>query len=160
MSGLIYFRVIIISLTLISVGCKGAFIFEVGLLNTIFWTNATVIIHMKDIQANGNCKFRAIADMLGFGEDGWPQVRCDLLTEMHVYAQLYESVYGSAQHLEEIRHLLNHFEGGASYDYWTVMPEIGYLISSHYNVVLLLLPMHQSLTFLPLRTEPIPHVAC
>ena len=40
-----------------------------------------------------------------------------------------------------------------------VMPEIGYLISSHYNVVLLLLSMHQSLTFLPLRTEPIPPAA-
>ena len=83
----------------------------------------------------------------------------DLLTKTHVYAQLYESVYSSVKRVEEIRHSLNHFEGGASYGHWLVMPEFGYLISSHYNVVLLLLSMYQSLTFLPLRTEPIPPAA-
>ena len=117
------------------------------------------IIHMKDVQADGNCGLRAIADMLSFDEDGLAQVRCDLLKKMHVYAQLYESVYDSAECLEEIRHSLNHFEGEASYDHWMVMSEIGYLISSHYNVVLLLLSLHQSLTFLPLWTETILHAA-
>ena len=100
------------------------------------------ITHMKDVQVGRNCGFRAIADMLGFGEDRWPQMRRDLLSEMHLYAQLYRSVYGSAQRLEEITQSLNHFEGGASYDHWMVMPEIGYLISSYYNVVLLLLSIH------------------
>ena len=64
-------------------------------------------------------------------------------------------MYGSAQCLEEIRQSLNHFDGGASYDHWMVTLEIEYPISSHYNVVLLLLSMYQSLTFLLLRTEPI-----
>ena len=75
---------------------------------------------MKDVQADRNCGFREIADMLGFSLDGWPQVRRDLLSETHVYTQLYESVYGSAYCLEEIRQSLNHFEGGASYDHWMV----------------------------------------
>jgi len=44
------------------------------------------IIHMKDVQTDENCGFQTIADMLGFGEDGWPKVRRDLLSEMHVYA--------------------------------------------------------------------------
>ena len=46
-------------------------------------------------------------------------------------------MYISAEHVEEIILMLNHFEGGAPYDKWMVMPEIGYLISSHYNMVLL-----------------------
>ena len=54
--------------------------------------------------------------MLNFEEDGWTQLRRDLLKEMNVYVQLYESVYDSAECVDEIRHMLNHFEGGTPYD--------------------------------------------
>ena len=40
------------------------------------------IQHIKDVKADGNCGFRAIADLLGFGEDGWLHVRKDLLLEL------------------------------------------------------------------------------
>ena len=36
------------------------------------------------------------------------------------------------------------------------MPDMGHLISSFYNVVLVLLSVHQCLTFLPLKSSPIP----
>ena len=36
------------------------------------------------------------------------------------------------------------------------MPDMGHLISSYYNVVLVLLSLQQCLTFLPLRSSPIP----
>ena len=68
-------------------------------------------------------------------------------------------MHGGAEHVEESRHSLNHFEGGAMYDKWMVIPEMRYLISSHYNVVLLLLSVHPCLIFLPLRTEPVPPAA-
>ena len=83
-----------------------------------------MIIRVKEVQADENCGFRAIANMLGFGKDRWTQARRDLLKEMYVYTQLYESVCGSAEHVEEIRHSLNHFEGRTSYDHWMVMPEM------------------------------------
>jgi len=44
--------------------------------------------------------------------------------EMNAYTQLYESVYGSAKRVEEITRSLNHFEGGAPYDKWMVIPDI------------------------------------
>ena len=117
------------------------------------------IIHTKDVQSDGNCGYRVIANMLGFGEDGWAQVRRDMLIELNAFPHLYEGVYGSSERLEEIRHALNHFDGGAAYDKWMVMPDMGYLISSHYNVVLFLLSRPECLTFLPLRTEPLPVAA-
>ena len=40
------------------------------------------IQHIKDVKADGNCGFRAIADLLEFGEDGWLRVRKDLLLEL------------------------------------------------------------------------------
>ena len=117
------------------------------------------IIHVKDVQADENYGYRAIANLLGFEEDGWAQIRRDMLQEINAYAHLYLGVYRSAECVKEIRQSLNHFEGGAPYAKWMVMPDMRYLIASHYNVVFILLSLHQCLTFLPLRTEPVPQTA-
>ena len=60
--------------------------------------------------------------------------------------------------MEEIRYSLSHFDGATSYK-WMIIPEMRFLISSHYKVVLFFLLRLQSLTFLPLRTTLIPIVA-
>ena len=51
------------------------------------------IIHVKDVQADENCGFRAVAVMLDFGENRWAQIRHDMLQEINAYAQLYLGVY-------------------------------------------------------------------
>ena len=98
--------------------------------------------------------------MLGSGEDRCAQIRCDVLQEINAYTQLYLGVYGSVEHVEEIRQSLIHFEGGALYAKRMVMPDMAYLRASHYNVVFILLSLHQYLTFLPLRTEAVPQTTC
>jgi len=69
-----------------------------------------LIAYVKDVQADENCTYRAIADLLGFGEIGWSQVRHDLLGESNDYPHLYEGVYESFKCVDEIRHSLSHFE--------------------------------------------------
>ena len=108
---------------------------------------------MKDLKSDGNCGYRIVANMLSFGKDGWAQVRRDVLTELNDFSQLYESVCRSSESLEEIGYALNHFDDGEPYDMWMVMPNMGYLISSHYNAILFLLSRAQCFTFLPLRIE-------
>ena len=61
--------------------------------------------------------------------------------------------------VQEIRYLLSYFNNNAPYEHWITMPEYGHLIASHYDVVLYYLSVHQCLTFLPLRSDPIPAVA-
>ena len=73
------------------------------------------IIHLKDMQANGNYGYRSVANLLSFGEVGWAQIRYDMLQEINAYAHLYLGVYESAERVKEIRQSLNHFEGGAPY---------------------------------------------
>ena len=110
------------------------------------------IKYTNDVESDGNSGYRAIANMLDFGEDIWDQVRRDMLAELEDFSHLYEGVYGKSECLEEIRHTLNHFDGGAPYDKWIMISDIGYLISSHYNVILSLRSRPQCLTFFPLRT--------
>ena len=52
------------------------------------------IVHVKDVQANENCGYRAIAEMLDFDEQGWSRVRRNLLVELNAYPHLYEGIYG------------------------------------------------------------------
>jgi len=43
------------------------------------------IVHVKDVHADDNCGYRAVASLLNFGETGWTQVRRDLLEELNNY---------------------------------------------------------------------------
>ncbi|XP_028108653.1 uncharacterized protein LOC114307442 [Camellia sinensis] len=50
---------------------------------------------VKDVAADGNCGFRAIATSIGHTEDDWAQVRHDLLGELHTHKEEYITLYGS-----------------------------------------------------------------
>ncbi|GFS38077.1 hypothetical protein Acr_00g0055490 [Actinidia rufa] len=113
------------------------------------------ILHVKDVALDGNCGFRAIAGLMGIGEDGWVQVRRDLLTELNSHVDDYKIMYGQ-QRINELTHCLSWFDGRSGMDRWMTMPDMGHLIASYYNVVLYLLSHQQCLTFLPLRSVPIP----
>ncbi|GFS38078.1 hypothetical protein Acr_00g0055500 [Actinidia rufa] len=115
------------------------------------------IRNVKDVASDGNCGFRAIAGLMGIGEeDGWVQVRRDLLTELNLHVDDYKRMYGGQQGIDELTHYLSWFNGRAGMDRWMTMPDMGHLIASRYNVVLYHLSNKQCLTFLPLRSLPIP----
>ena len=114
------------------------------------------IRHVEDVALDGNCGFRAIAGLMDIGEDGWVQVRRDLLTELNLYVDDYKIMYGGQQRINELTHRLSWFDGCPGMDRWMTMPEMGHLITSCYNVVLYHLSDKQCLTFLPLRSVPIP----
>ena len=59
------------------------------------------------------------------------QVRCDMLTELNAFPNLYMGVLSIWR---RFRKKLNHFESGAPYEKWMDMPDMKYLMSSHYNV--------------------------
>ncbi|XP_028102684.1 uncharacterized protein LOC114301927 [Camellia sinensis] len=113
---------------------------------------------IKDVVADGNCGFRAIAASIGHTEDDWAQVRRDLLGELHTHKEEYITLYGSYERFEELTSILSYFEDSPGYSHWMTMPDMGHLVASCYNLVLYHLSLHQCLTFLPLRTVPIPQL--
>ncbi|KAH9685250.1 Endonuclease [Citrus sinensis] len=114
------------------------------------------IHHIKDVAPDGNCGFRAIADLMGFGENGWLQVRKDLLNELHLNMEHYSHLYGTYERVNELIHAISYFENCPGSDKWMTMPDMGHLIASAYNIVVFHLSMKQCLTFLPLRSNPVP----
>ncbi|KAL7228954.1 hypothetical protein ACSBR2_007618 [Camellia fascicularis] len=111
--------------------------------------------HMAiDVIADGNCGFRAIVGLMGFGEEGWLQVRKDLLIELHAYSDHYGKLFGSQERIDDLTNILVYFEPNPRLNQWMTMPDMSHLISSFYQVVLIHLSMQQCLTFLPLRSIP------
>ncbi|KAL7236169.1 hypothetical protein ACSBR1_019437 [Camellia fascicularis] len=114
------------------------------------------IQRVEDVVTDGNCGFRAIAKLMGFGEDGWLRVRNDLLKELRTHLDHYKSLFLGQEKVDELITTLDYFKSNPGYDHWMIMPDMGHLISSSYNVVLFHMSSQQCLTFLPLRTIPMP----
>ena len=80
------------------------------------------IVNTKDVQSDGNWRYGVIADILSLARmDG---LKLDVTCLQSAFPHLYESVYEGFKRLEEIRHVLNHFDSGASYAKWMVMHDM------------------------------------
>ena len=88
---------------------------------------------------------------MGMGEDNWMQVRLDLSNELQRNQNYYSLVYGGDDRVGELYYALAYYDSHPPFARWMTMPDMGHLISSFYNVVLVLLSVHQCLTFLPLK---------
>ncbi|KAH1198355.1 hypothetical protein GmHk_18G051955 [Glycine max] len=98
-----------------------------------------------DVKANGNCGYRSIAALLGMGEDLWPLVREEM------------NLFGGTERFEQLKlSLLVDGFSKVSVDKWMDITEMGYVIASRYNVILVSLSQQQSMTFFPLRSQPPP----
>ncbi|XP_022889285.1 uncharacterized protein LOC111404755 [Olea europaea var. sylvestris] len=91
------------------------------------------IVDVQDVATDGNCGFRAVANILGIGEENWSLVRKDLIKELESHFDDYSRLYGNDD---------------------MTMPDMGYVIASRYKIILVHLSQQQCLTFLPLWDEP------
>ncbi|KAL4569481.1 hypothetical protein LXL04_025119 [Taraxacum kok-saghyz] len=115
------------------------------------------ISNVHDVQADGNCGFRAIAACLGLHEDNWSRIRADLLEELDMHQTEYDDMFGSQLRFE-IYNSLNFFRSDiqAPYRNWMTLPETGILVASRYNVILHSISNIVSTTYFPLWSTPPP----
>ncbi|KAL5142514.1 PKS-NRPS hybrid synthetase [Glycine soja] len=108
-----------------------------------------------DVKANGNCGYRSVSVLLGMGEECWAMMRSELIKELGKWSQDYIKIFGGTERYEQLR-LSLHVNGLSKVckDKWMDITDMGYVIASRYNVILVSLSRQQSLTFFPLRSRP------
>ncbi|KAH1256465.1 hypothetical protein GmHk_03G006618 [Glycine max] len=108
-----------------------------------------------DVKADDNCGYRSVSALLGMGEECWVVMRNELIKELGKWSQDYIKIFGGAERYEQLR-LSLHVDGlsKVSMDKWMDITDMGYVISSRYNIILVLLSRQQSFTFFPLRSRP------
>ncbi|KAL5147502.1 hypothetical protein HKD37_06G017182 [Glycine soja] len=110
-----------------------------------------------DVKADGNCGYQSIAALLGMGEDSWPLVRNELIKELGRWSHEYMNLFGGTERFEQLKlSLLVDGFSKVSVDKWMDITDMGYVIASQYNVILVSLSQQQSMTFFPLRSQPPP----
>ncbi|KAH1243401.1 hypothetical protein GmHk_07G020485 [Glycine max] len=110
-----------------------------------------------DVKADGNCGYRSIAILLGMGEDSWPLVRNELIKELGRWSHEYMNLFGGTERFEQLKlSLLVDGFSKVRVDKWMDITEMGYVIASRYNVILVSLSRQQSMTFFPLRSQQPP----
>ncbi|KAK9128326.1 hypothetical protein Syun_017123 [Stephania yunnanensis] len=110
------------------------------------------IIH---VVADGNCGYRCVASGLGLADvDGWRIIRRRMYDEIIGYEDLWREMLGTSYEIVKIAvHCLDN-QVGASFKEWLTLPEMGLLVSTAFNVILVNLSHGSASTFLPLRSAP------
>ncbi|CAK8535979.1 unnamed protein product [Lathyrus sativus] len=109
--------------------------------------------------SDGNCGFRVIASLHGYGKDGWPMVRRDLGLEIihNERSSLYANLF--TDQLAVVRESLMIKEFGPQPPHkWLTLPDMGYVIVNRYNVILVYLGF-ELWTFFSMTTSFSPNVA-
>ncbi|XP_040863168.1 uncharacterized protein [Glycine max] len=107
-----------------------------------------------DVKADGNCGYGSVSALLGMGEECWAMMRNELIKELGKWSQDYIKIFGGTERYEQLR-LSLHVDGlsKVSMDKWMDITDMGYVIASRYNVILVSLSRQQSFTFFPLRSQ-------
>ncbi|XP_012570222.1 uncharacterized protein [Cicer arietinum] len=106
-----------------------------------------------DVGEDGNCGYRAVAALLGMGENFWAFIRQECVVELQEVMSHYEIIYGGQIFVQQlIRNV--YVEHVATLDNWMTLPEMRYVIASKFNLVFVALSLNQSETFFPLRSLP------
>ncbi|GKE29146.1 FAR-RED impaired response 1-like protein [Tanacetum coccineum] len=69
------------------------------------------IEEVRDIRADGNCGFRAVAVGLKLHENEWPTIRYDLMEELRIYYDQYVVMFDTKE-CDDVKKRLNFFENG------------------------------------------------
>lgn len=87
-----------------------------------------------DVGDYGNCGFRAIASLLGWGKESWPLVQTQLDTQVHQHPKLFTNLFYDT--VFDVRNALKvEYLGVQGREKWTTIPDMGYPIACRYNVV-------------------------
>ncbi|KAL5191889.1 Protein FAR1-RELATED SEQUENCE 5 [Glycine soja] len=100
-------------------------------------------------------KLMVTAD-ISMGEDSWSVVRYHLLKELGKFSEDYIRLFGGTKRFEELRMSL-HVDGltKVTTDKCMDITDMGHVIASRYNVIVVSLSKQQSMTFFPLRSQPL-----
>ncbi|XP_073225562.1 uncharacterized protein [Cicer arietinum] len=106
-----------------------------------------------DVGDDGDCGYRAVAALLGMGENCWEFIRQQCVIELQEFMSHYEILFGGENYVRQLIHNV-YVEQVASKDNWMTLPDMGYVIASKFNLVVVALSLNQSQTYFPLRSPP------
>src|ERR1044072_3204120 len=108
------------------------------------------VFDIREVSGDGNCGFRAIAEMMDIGQENWYSVRQFMINELRQNVAQYMKVYQTDQRYQQVLQGLtvapNEF---VLIDKWLSIPDMGHLVASAYKVVFVTISKKGCTTFFP-----------
>ncbi|XP_004498020.2 PKS-NRPS hybrid synthetase cheA-like [Cicer arietinum] len=117
------------------------------------YVDANVRYNIIDVGDDSNCGYRAVATLLGMGENCWAFICQQCVVELQEFMSHYEILFGGENYVRKLIHNV-YVEQVASKDNWMTLPEMRYVIALKFNLVVVALSLNQSQTYFPLRSPP------
>ncbi|XP_048495889.2 uncharacterized protein LOC125495270 [Beta vulgaris subsp. vulgaris] len=108
------------------------------------------ISSIHNVGADGNCGYRAVSRWIYEDEERWPTVREELAMEIETRLNIYSDILGGHDNVRSTLISLQHYVGSATKDYRMSLLDMGFVISTRYNVVVVCWSLDQPITFLPI----------
>src|SRR4051812_44256319 len=114
------------------------------------------IDNIIDVGGDDNCGYRAVAGLLGKGEENHTLVRRELLSELTSHRDIYARLYENQENFEKLYDsLVPSLIGIDPVSKWMSFPDMGHLIASAYDRVCVNLTRFGLCeTFFPLHSQP------
>src|ERR1044072_1642966 len=112
------------------------------------------ISQIINVTGDGYFGFRAIAALLDHGEHRWHDIRNIMIAEMNVRANKYVDMWGVELFNSAMNALIVTPTQVITEDYWLSIPDMEYVISTAFNIVLITIAISGCATFLSLAGPP------
>ncbi|KAL2934699.1 Bifunctional enzyme NanE/NanK [Bienertia sinuspersici] len=111
------------------------------------------INNIYNVDGDGNCGYRVV-DRWIYGDDHrWPIIRKELGMEIKKRYELFSDALGSVANANKTLTSLSHFSGMAPRSKWMSLFDMGSVITTKYNIVVVSYSIHQFMTFFPLIVD-------
>lgn len=113
------------------------------------------ICNIRDVTPYGNCGFRCLANFLGkTDDDAWEEIRNSMTKEMETRAATYMNIFGEDK-FARVKQALNVKVGEeANGEHWFLLPEMGVVAATAFQLILITLSVDGSSTFVPIVGAP------
>ncbi|KAL2901928.1 Dicer-like protein 2-1 [Bienertia sinuspersici] len=111
------------------------------------------INNIYNVDGDGNCGYRVVARWIYGDEHRWPTVRKELAMEIKKRYELFSDALGSVANANNTLTSLSHFSGMAPRSKWMSLFDMGSVIATKYNIIVVSYSIHQSMTFFPLIAD-------
>lgn len=106
-----------------------------------------------DVIGDGNCGYRVVALHVYGNENLWKTVRQECYLELNSRRELYERVLTMT--VQEIAFKICHWtDGGCTNAHWFEFPDIGHIVATRYNIVVVSYGLTGGVLALPAIVDP------
>ncbi|XP_012831116.1 PREDICTED: uncharacterized protein LOC105952146 [Erythranthe guttata] len=105
----------------------------------------------KNVLGDGNCGYRSVACAVKGDEENWNDVRLDVYNFLRNNEEFFKDYYGGGNYIYQVMTSVPHWQNGpAPLNKWMTITDVGVVVATCYNALVLSTSSSGNQTYLPL----------